>query len=191
MEVLIHLIFKLIKIAIFASIYSLILLLVFRQINQSNPKSWFQRTTINKTKFLFITGLIISILSFGWMFTYWGNPGFGDSARIPIGYGKEIEKNGILSYISPNGYEMRMYLIRSYAVNRNFCTGEDKDGHYFIWNLETNEITKLNSPEKYLIKAAELNLPPIEDFQSFWQGAYTYWGGWRFWLSSKFRRSAI
>ena len=185
MEVLFHFIFELVKIAILASIYALILLFIFRQINKSNSESWFQKATSNKKRFWFITGAIISFLLFGWMFTYWGNHGLGDSARIPIGNNKEIEQiNGTWSFISPNGHEFEKYSIHSYAVSGDFCAGRTKANaeQYFIWNLETNNIETVNTIKEYEMKANDLNLPPINEFVEFWDGYKNYWSGWRLWL---------
>ena len=183
MEVLFHFIFELVKIGVLASIYAAILLFVFARINKSNSESWFQKITANKKKFWFVSGAIISILLFVWMFTYWGNHGLGDSARIPIGHGKEIEQiNGNWSFISPNGHEYEMFTIQSFAVKDNFCVGETEQNSYYIWNLETNDVETIKTLKEYQVKAENLNLPNLHEFKSFWDGYQKYWGGWKFWF---------
>ncbi len=185
MEVLFHFIFELVKISILASVYSLILLIVFRQINKSNSYSWFQKVTVNSKKFWLSSGSIIFGLLFIWMFTYWGDHGLGDSARIPIGHGKEIEEiNGNWSFISPNGHENEKFTIKSFAVRSNYCVGmSNKDQtDYFIWNLSTNDIEKFTNLEEYSEKVISMNLPDTFEFKDFDQAYDEFWGGWIFWL---------
>lgn len=185
MEVLFHFVFELVKISILAGVYSLILLIVFRQINKSKSDSWFQKVTVNIKKFWLSSGSIIFGLLFIWMFTYWGDHGLGDSARIPIGHWKEIEQINVnSSFISPKGHENEKLTIKSFAVRNNNCVGKSKKDQteYFIWNLSTNDIEKFTNLEDFSVKAESMNLPISNEFTDFDQAYHEYWGGWKFWL---------
>jgi hypothetical protein len=183
MEVLFHFVFQLVKISIIASVYATILLLLFKQLKKSTPQSWSQKVTADKNKFWFGSWSFIIIILFIWMFTYWGNHGLGDTARIPIGYDREIKQiNGEYAFISPNGYEIEMFSIESYAVKNNYCTGKAKKNLYYIWNLETNDVETVESLVKYKEHTNKLQLPNSGKFIDFQNGYQRFWGGWRFWL---------
>jgi len=184
MEVIIHLIFQVIKIAIQATLYGYLFLKLFSNINKSDPHSWFQKITANKRRFRFLSRILISITLFIWMFSYWGDHGLGDHARIPIGNGKSIEQiNGTMSYIRPSGHEFETYSINSYSVKGSYCVGQKKNkSSYFVWDLESNIIQTLKSKDEYYLIAKKLNLPDEYKFVEFWEGYKNFWGTWRFWL---------
>jgi len=79
-------IFVLIKISILGCIYATLALVTFKIIGQYKPDSWFYKVSRKKLRLWFLSGLIISVGLFGFMFTYWGDRGLGDWARIPLGH---------------------------------------------------------------------------------------------------------
>jgi len=180
---LIHLIFSLVKIAILASVYALIILFVFKIIAKQKPQSLIAKLSKKGFKVWFGVGGIISVLLFFWMLSSYGNHGFGDSARIPIGYGKSVnEIDGVTTYISPKNDEN--YSIDLYAIRNEYCVGQihTNGNEYFIWNMEINELQELNSKVGYIEKSKGLNLPKQEEFKDFNTNYADYWLGWRFWL---------
>ncbi|MBR9922815.1 MAG: hypothetical protein GYB31_18465 [Bacteroidetes bacterium] len=183
MEALFHLIFEFIKISILASAYAAIFLLVFILWGKISPNNWTQRVNAHRRGFCYTFGLGIFIILFCWMFTYWGDHGLGDSARIPIGYAKEInEINGNQAYINLKDSEDEMINIESFFVKEDVCVGETGTKDYFFWNLRINEIEIVSSKESYDAKALSLNLPSRAQFQTFEEAYRNHWSGWRFWL---------
>ena len=84
--VLFHFIFELVKISILGCIYATLTLVTFKIIGRFKPESWFDIVSRKKLRLWFLSGLIASFGLFGFMFTYWGDHGLGDWARIPIGH---------------------------------------------------------------------------------------------------------
>ena len=192
MEVLFHFIFELVKIVILSSIYAIIILFVFKQINKSNPKSWFQKLTTYKTIFWFSMGALISILLFIWMFTYWGNHGLGDYARIPIGNNLAIENinwndygyiNGLNASKEDGILRTSRFKIANNCIVGNLCRDRPKcNNGYFIYQIKTHQLIEFNNEIEYSYFANKENLPSIDEFLSFEENYKKYWIGWRFWL---------
>ena len=80
--VLFHFIFELIKISILGCIYASLTLVAFKIIGRYKPDSWFAKASRKKLRLWFLSGLIISVGLFGFMFTYWGDHGLGDSYEL-------------------------------------------------------------------------------------------------------------
>jgi len=190
MEVLFHFLLELLKIAILASIYSTLLLLLFKTLGRYKPGSWFDRVSKKSIRLWFITGLIISILLFVFMFSYWGDHGLGDSARIPIGHGKAVDQvNGSMTYITAKGYEMETLDINEFATIDNFLFAKISSNRpaatnkeIAIWDLKTNQVEFLehfSDLEAFKSKNSIKNQLLFQDFQYQYS---IYWNGWRFWL---------
>jgi len=185
MEFLFGFIFEIIKIGFLASVYSFIILFIFRKIGKTKLNNWLNKRLKNSIIFWFINGALISISLFIWTFTYWGEHGFGDYSRIPIGNAKQIEQiDGYWTYITPKGHKFEVFTIYSYAINGKYCTGKTKQNsnRYYIWNLKTNEVQTVNSKNEYEKLSKNLNLPKENEFLDFWNGYKKYWHGWRFFL---------
>jgi hypothetical protein len=90
MEVLFHGIFELIKISILGCIYATLTLVTFIIIGHYKPDSWFDKVSKKKLRLWFLSGLFISVGLFLFMFTYFGDHGLGDSARVPVGHFKVV-----------------------------------------------------------------------------------------------------
>jgi hypothetical protein len=100
MDVLFHFIFELIKISILGCIYATLTLLTFKIIGHYKPDSWFDKVSKKKLRLWFLSGLVISVGLFFFMFTYFGDHGLGDSAKVPIGHFKVARQiNGIDTYL--------------------------------------------------------------------------------------------
>lgn len=105
---LIHLIFTLIKIAILASVYSIVMLLVLglfeyifriKAIDILSKDKWFK--VWRRFSLMIAFGLFI------YSFTYWGNHGLGDESRIPIGHWNCIRNaDGVSTYFEPKNKEL-------------------------------------------------------------------------------------
>jgi hypothetical protein len=190
MEVLFHFIFELFKIAILASVYSTIILLTIKSIGKRKPNSWFDKVSQKRIKCWLISGLIISVALFAFMFSYWGDHGLGDSARIPIGHGKAVDQiNGNSTYIRAKGFEYETLDINEYATSDDFLFAkisshrpEEKNSEIAVWNLKTNDVIFLehfSDIDKFKIDNKITEPLTFQDFQKHYS---KYWNTWRFWL---------
>ena len=189
MAVLIHFLFQIIKISILGSFYATIVLFLFVTIGKISPESYFGKRLGSKMKIWWSSGFVISVALFLYMFTYWGNHGLGDSARIPIGNFKEVgETDGVYAYIEPENYQYGAMPVHSFAKSENFLVGKsevspvDRPKSYFCWNLEKDEIIFYNSEVEYNSFARKKGLPKISEFKTFRESYREYWGGMKFWL---------
>lgn len=168
MAVLIHFIFSLFKIAILASGYALLIVLTLKL---TSPKR------LPKKKIWFASGAIISVCLFIFMFTHWGDHGLGDSARIPLKYGREVNQtDGYWTYITPEGYEYEVLTLQQFSYTDEFLIGvvdEPKIAKYAIWDLSSNKVEFTNELGPKYSRIT---------FQKFFSHYQDYWGGWRFWL---------
>jgi hypothetical protein len=184
---LIHFIFELIKISILSIVYAILILYIFKAIARHNPKSWFGRI-IEKRLIVFFTSMfIISIALFNYLFTYEGNHGLGDSARIPIGCSKEVNNiDGSTTYIrNSKGKEL---WIGRFTYDEDYLYAETVGGEnslvdgYVVWNLKTDSLTNFNDFPEYARSVDQNNYPSPEKFEEFSEMYSQYWHGWRFWL---------
>lgn len=190
MEALFHLLFELFKIVVIASVYSLIILFSLHSIGMYFPGSWFNRAAQKKFRLWFLCCLVISLLLFAFMFTYWGDHGLGDSARIPLGNGKAVEQiNGTMTYITPAGYESEALTIDEFALTKKYLFAKAADAvtvpsakEIAVWDLKTNEVWLLENYSDIEIFKTKNKITDELIFQSFENHYMAYWGGWRFWL---------
>ena len=183
MEVLFHFIFQIVKISILSLIYIFILAAIsqlpfFKKIKFLNDLNHYKRTRV-------ITWFVLGFILFIWSFTYWGSHGLGDYARIPIGYGRQIERiNATITYITPEGHELETYGINEFATENKFCFGKSRGMDktvYFIWNLESNKIVKYKSKRQYIKQLSKHGIKNPK-YNTFYEAYDNYWNGWRFWL---------
>lgn len=183
---LFHLLFTLIKIAILACLYATLTLVAFRIIGHDKPQSWFYRVSRRKWRLWFRSGFFISVGLFVFMCTHFGNHGFGDSARVPVGHGRAIQEiDGVRAYIQEQ--DIAMLQVDRFAVTDDYVYGltgdfnENYEGNFFVYDLDNNTVRTF-SDQKYLsflkAKGLETN-PEYKDFRYYYR---QYWGGWRFWL---------
>ena len=190
MEVLFHFLFELVKITILAFIYSTLIMWIFWTLGKYKPDFWFYRVAKKKMLLWFITGLIISIALFVFMFSYWGDHGLGDSARIPVGHGKAVDQiNGNMTYITASGYEMEKLEVNEFATTENFLFAKINSSisattnkEIAIWDLKTNEVEFLDHFSDIETFKSKNNIKDQLLFQDFQSQYSKYWNGWRFWF---------
>ena len=185
---LFHLIFELIKISILSCIYASLILLIFKIIAHYYPNSWFAKVSNKKLKFWFLSGLSISVFLFFYMFSYYGDHGLGDSARIPVGHSKAIQEiDGIQAYIQDEG-PISMIEIDKFKVTDDFVYGfikngnENYDGSCFVYNLKDNSIKTFSEESDYINFLRKEKLEEKPEYNDFSYYYAEYWNGWRFWL---------
>ncbi|WP_431157845.1 hypothetical protein [Winogradskyella poriferorum] len=189
MEALFHLLFQLLKILILASFYSTLIILILLIFLRIRPISRLEKVNKEKKKYWFISGIIFSIILFIYSFTYWGNHGLGDSARIPIGYFKEVgEINGTDAYIKPRNYPYGNLLVDCFRTSENYLLGTTKPSTvdwpkpYFSWYLSKDHIIFFDSELEYSEHLKAIGLSKITRCKTFRENYKDYWGGLRFWL---------
>lgn len=187
MEVLFHFIFELIKILILGCIYATLTLVIFKIIGRCKPNSLFDRVSKNKLRFWFLSGLSISVGLFYFMFTYYGDHGLGDSARVPIGHWRAIQEiDGTQAYIQDEG-PVSTIEIDKFIVTNDYVYGltgdrnENYNGKFFVYNLANNSVKTFEQESDYtkFLTNRKLNTKPdYKDFRYYYK---QYWGKWRFW----------
>lgn len=187
MEAISHFIFELIKISILGCIYATFILLTFKVIGQNKPKNWFNQVSKKKLRLWFLSGFSISLALFVFMFSYWGDHGLGDSARIPIGYWRAIqETNGTQAYIQDNGISAlgidKFIIADDYVYGLTDDTNENYEGKYFVYDLANNKVKTFLQENEFnnFLTAHHLDIKlEFKDFSYYYK---KYWNGWRFWL---------
>lgn len=187
METIFHFIFELMKISILASIYAALMLFLFKIIGYFKPDSWFDRITRVKTKFWLSSGLIIFTGFFFYMFTYFGDHGISDSAKIPIGYFKKVRQiNGADSYLQNSNKEQLGILNFAFDNNQLYAETQREfngsKGDYVVWDLRNDHWTFYRTKADYLVAAQQNNYPMPDQFKEFEIHYNRHWYRWRFWL---------
>lgn len=183
MEALFHFLFVLIKISILGCIYATLTLIIFRIIGYYKSDSWFSKVSKKKFRFWVISGFVISVSLFFFMFTYFGDHGLGDSAKVPIGHFKVVNQiNGTDAYIK-NSKDQYLGISKFtfdhqnlYAKTKNGFNNED--GDYVVWDLKTDNWTFYQTESDYL----KSGHPTPDGFQDFRTAYEKHWHGWRFFL---------
>lgn len=188
MEALFHFIFELIKISILGCIYATLTLISFKIIGRYKPDSWFDRVSNKKLRLWFFSGLIISVGLFFFLFTYFGDHGLGDSARVPIGHRRAIQEvNGTQAYIQDEG-PVNMIEIDKFIVTDDYVyglTGEENknyDGQYFVYDLVNNKVKTFEQEKEFNNYLTTTSLDTKADYKDFSYYYSRHWDGWRFWL---------
>lgn len=187
MEALFHLLFELIKISILASIYATLTLLAFKIIGHFKPHSWFHRASKKELRFWFLSGLFISAGLLFYLFSYFGNHGLGDSARVPVGHFRVVRQiNGNDAYLqNSKGDQLG---INNFVFDKDYLFAETQkeynsaEGNYVIWDLKTDDWTFYSTKEDYIKIANQHNYPLPDQFEDFWTFYRRHWSGWRFWV---------
>lgn len=185
---LFHLIFELIKISILSCVYASLILLIFKIIAKYKPNSWFESVSKKKFKLWFSSGLCLSFFLFFFMFTYFGDHGLGDIARIPVGHSKAIQEvDGVQAYIQEEG-PISMLGIDRFKITDDFLYGfiskgnENYEGSYFVYDLANNTVKTFEKESDFINLLKIKNLDRKTDYKDFGYYYNQYWLGWRFWL---------
>ena len=188
MEVLFHFIFELIKISILGCIYATLKLVTFKFIGRYKPGSWFDKVSKKKLRLWFLSGLVISVGLFLFMFTYFGDHGLGDSARVPIGHWRAIQEvNGTQAYIQDEG-PVSMLEIDKFIITDDYVYGllgdanENYEGKYFAYDLINNKVQTFEQEKDFVGFLTTHNLNTKPDYKDFSYYYSRHWNGWRFWL---------
>lgn len=191
MESTVHFIFQLVKITILSCLYAVSVLFIFKFIAKNKPGSWFERTTKEKSHFLKNTISVFWVALLVFSFTYYGNHGLGDFARIPIGYGKEVNSTDWSEYAvvdndNTNGegnIETTRFAVKDYVLVGNLDSEfYSYKNSYFYYDLKSDVIKEFSNKSDFDAFANKQNLPNSLQLASF-EGNYSmYWHGWRFWL---------
>jgi len=189
MEALINFIFQLIKIAIITPIYSILLIGILLIVRKIKSTQYLERVKNEKKKHWMIYCVLISMGLLAYSFTYWGDHGLGDSARIPVGNFKEVgQTNSIYAYIEPENYPYGAMFVHSFMKSGNYLTGKtatspvDKPKPFFSWNLSEDKIVFFDSETEYNSFADKNRLPKTAEFKTFRESYTEHWGGMKFWL---------
>lgn len=125
------------------------------------------------------------------MFTYWGNHGFGDSARIPIGNGYAVNNINWTEYgyvdqlKTSDGKEVEMtkFIVDNGKLIGNLDSWfHDFHNKYFVLDLDTDELIEFDSKSELDDFIQRNNLVESEELKSFEENYREYWSGLRFWL---------
>ena len=184
---LIHLIFMLIKIAIQASVYASLTFIIIYVLSKTTEivriKKWMNRKLLT----WWLTGLIYSIGLFFYAFSYWGNHGLGDSARIPIGNDLAIHNiDGAWTYFYTDpGNSYNQIQINEFALIENkICAKKSKENgnKFLVFDCENSEMMEFENQQQYEDYALKNNLPVTNKFKDFFFYYQEFWSGWRSYL---------
>lgn len=173
------------------SLYATIIIYLLKLISTFRSNTWIDKILKRKKRTWFVIGFLVSISLFFFLFSYWGNHELGDSARIPIGYNKEILNTNWTKYANFEGIKSQdgndIYTTKFKIDGNKLCGNFDSDFYdyknsYFIYNLESNLLTEFKSEIEYNIYAAKNGMPQTKEFLTFEDNYRNYWNGWRFWL---------
>jgi hypothetical protein len=181
MEVLIHFIFELVKVSMLGSIYALLILLIFLVLGLILPNIWISNLLQSKKNIWFISWGTISLGLFIFMFTYWGDHGLGDSARIPIGKSKAVNYGGGAYIIAGHGNQISFekFTFDSNRLYADTCFEMNGQPHDFIvYDLNTSKVDFYDKSEYNKI-AKENKYPSSDKFEDFWTIYHRHWSGWR------------
>lgn len=183
MEFLFHFIFQIFKIFILGSIYGFLILIIYQIISKKRIQS--------KMKFWVLSTFSIFIFFFWYMFSFWGNHGMGDSARIPVGNNFAVENINWMDEVLIDDIrtsDNKQVITTQFKINKNTLSGnldhgfEDGKYSYFIYDFKNNKLVEFESESDFNKYSKQNNLPISEELKSFQENYHDYWGGWRFWL---------
>lgn len=191
MEALFHGIFELIKISILSCIYATLTLLAFIAMGHFRPYSWFDRASKDKWRIWVNSGLVIWVGLFFFMFTYWGNHGLGDSARIPIGQGIAVKNINWTEYAYIEDIKtcdkIRIEMTKFIVIEEKLIGNLESwfysfKSSYFAYDMDKKELKEFYSLKEYNDFASKNDLPLANELRTFKQNYSDHWHGWRFWL---------
>jgi len=191
MEVLIHFVFTLVKIAIQASAYSFLLLIGFRLIAKKFPGGWFDQVSLQAGRFMLGCGLVTSVSLLVFLFSYWGFHGFGDGPRVPVGYGLFVDNTNWTEYgyineiKTSDGHELEMtkFVVYDGRLIGNLDSWFDTYANkFFVYDMRNQSLDEFPTENDYNSFSISQNLPPSTDLKSFSENYHERWGGWWFWL---------
>lgn len=182
MFALFHLIAVCMKITLLSTFYTSLVLLITTKGNFKLVLS--QVKKIVKMKQFPIAYPVIWLLLFVYSFTYYGDHGLGDSAKIPIGHGK------IVSSVDHTTTSIRCN--NQYIILHQFYTKEDflyaqtlrspfskEINGYLIWDLKVDKYRTFDTEKEFKNFIKEKPQLVNGEFLSFHDAYYLRWGGLR------------
>ena len=191
MEVLFHFVFIIFKIAILSIVYASIIFALLILINNILTINWLKLIISNQRKLMLKLVLMISILLFIWLFTYWGDHGLGDSFRIPIGNDYAITAINTtesafidnLRTTCNNRVEMTKFAqIQNKVIgNLNSSFSEFKNS-FFVLDISKKEVIEFQNAIELNNYSIKNDLPKSHELRDFEKNYNEYWSGWRLFL---------
>ncbi|MGG5210869.1 hypothetical protein ACQWU4_18265 [Chryseobacterium sp. MIQD13] len=135
--------------------------------------------------------MIIYSLLFVFMFTHWGNHGFGDSARIPLKNGLALENIdwNAVAYIEEIKTENNSTLeTTKFLITDNQLLGNlesnfyDYSNKYFVLDIKTKKLTEFKDEKSFDIYLHKNTSSGRNNLLNFEDNYHKYWNGWKFWL---------
>ena len=192
MFVLFGLIFLIAKITILSFLYATVSLILYKIVRRKPQDKWYSLRSVFKTLSWRITAIVYGTLLLIYSFSYWGHAGLGDSFRIPIGNGYDVQSidDCKLGWFEDeqkqNGRQafLKNFIIRNHSLCSEFqgFNSTDCQDCYLVFDIRNRKMTIFHSENEYSEYAAKYQLPLKNEFNSFENNYYDYWGGWRFWL---------
>lgn len=177
-----HFVFTLFKIAVLASAYATMLVVLVAVGGAFRPHGVVARVSARPQRLWKRTRLVVALLLFVFSFTHWGNHGLGDMARIPLNhYGSMVEINGLAAYFEADRSAIERNVTAYQVVRDTLCAQSDDDTH-FIYDLESGHYQLFSSRPAYNAYARQHGLPRSQQLAPFRDHYSRYWSGWRFWL---------
>lgn len=165
-------------------VYTGITVLVLSFINFIKKQPFLERWLDQEDRTAWSIGVGYVVLLFFFSFSYWGNHGMGDVARLPIGFGQAMYNiDGAWTYFSPNEEPNIVDInVEKFAVQQQQLSIQQEGGQYIVINLQTLEQISFPDKTTYNTFAAVNNLTNSRDFKDFSTHYKEYWSGWRFYL---------
>ena len=185
MEYLFGLVSTLLKVAVQASVYAVLLLMLAKAWVSYSPDSALARFASDSKRVWWQGALAASLVLCFFANTPWGNHGLGDYARIPLSHGLAMERTNTTAYFEPVSVIEQSDVITeivSYQVSNDVLCAKMNDNRYFAYNLTTARYQDFADSTAYTTAARNSGLPAVTQFESFHKHYARYWGGWRFWL---------
>lgn len=193
MFALIGLFFLIIKIAILASVYALIIVLTLFIISKNTEIARIRKLMEYKFLTWLASGFLCSVFLFWYAFSFWGYAGLGDSFCIPVSNGYTVNSIDAqeTSYFEPDKGEnsSRQAFIKNFAIkDHKICAeflgfnSDANEGCFIVFDTEEEKIYEFHTSGEYSDFASKNSLPQKQEFKSFGANYSEYWGGNRNWF---------
>lgn len=171
-----HFLFELIKISLLSAVYGTIVFFIIWLIRRNKIKS-------RKHLYRYCFTIVYCVL-FVFMFTYWGDHGFGDDSIIPISNHQTVNESDETAYIEisrKNQIEIGKFNYDDKFLYAEVANKAQINGDYMIWDLQTDQ-GKIYTAVTYLAMSKSGHAVSPARFKDFFYFYNRYWNGWRFWL---------
>lgn len=186
MFVIFQFIFLLIKILIYASIYTVLTYLIL--IALSKLMSFLKQKKVIELEFkpFPFSAIVIfyGIAFFIYAFSNWAESGMGDSFKVPIGKGYEVTSiDGSTTYFKNKGTD---FFLKNFIVfDEKLCSEFERDNGtecnecFIIFDTKRAIMNKFSSLNEYQTFAKDNHLPFPNEFKDFMSNYEDYWSSRR------------